>query len=60
MLEKTTRGEALLDVVLTSEDKLIKELKIGGSLGSSDHVPGENKPFYDSMLSIHCVEAVLN
>lgn len=37
IFEKTTRGEALLDLMLTSADDLIKEVKIGCSLGCSDH-----------------------
>ena len=31
-----TRGEALLDLVLTSEDELIREVETGGSLGCSN------------------------
>ena len=30
-------GELLLDLVLTNTEELIKEVKIGGSLGCSDH-----------------------
>ncbi|XP_068520926.1 uncharacterized protein [Anas acuta] len=37
VLDKRTRREAFLDLVLTSVDDLIKEVKIGGSLGCSDH-----------------------
>lgn len=31
------RGEALLDLALTTVDGIITEVKIGGSLGCSDH-----------------------
>lgn len=37
MLEKLTRGEVLLDLVLTSEEELVKEVQTGGSLGCSNH-----------------------
>lgn len=36
LLDKLTRGEALLDLVLTNSE-MIKEIKIGGSLNCSDH-----------------------
>jgi len=32
-----TRGEALLDPVLTNAEESIRQAKIGGSLGHSDH-----------------------
>ena len=32
-----TRGEALLDLVLTNAEERIREVKTGGSLGCSDH-----------------------
>lgn len=34
---KSTRGEMLPGLVLTNADELIKEIKIGGCLGCSDH-----------------------
>lgn len=37
MLDKPTRGEALLHLVITNADELTKEVKIGGILGCSDH-----------------------
>lgn len=37
VLGKRTRWEVLLDMVLTITEELIKELKIGGTLGCSDH-----------------------
>jgi len=37
LLNKLTRGEELLDLVLTNAEGLIKEIKIGGNLGCSDH-----------------------
>lgn len=37
LLNKLTRGEVLLDLVLTNAEGLIKEIKIGGNLGCSDH-----------------------
>lgn len=36
VLDKPTRGEALLDLVLASAEELIKQAKVGGSLGCSD------------------------
>lgn len=36
-LVKPAGGETLLNLVLTSADELIKEIKIGGSLGCSSH-----------------------
>lgn len=36
-LDKPTRSESLLDQVLTSAEKMIKEIKIGVNLGCSDH-----------------------
>ncbi|KAK4811755.1 hypothetical protein QYF61_005323 [Mycteria americana] len=32
-----TRGEVLLDLLLTNTDELIRDVKIGGNLGYSDH-----------------------
>lgn len=37
VLDKPTRGEVLLDLVLTNADELIKEVNIGGTLGCSYH-----------------------
>ena len=37
VMESLTRGEALLDLLLTNAEELIGEVKIGGSLGCSDH-----------------------
>lgn len=37
VLNKQTKGEVLLDLMFTNVEELIKEAKIGGSLGSSDH-----------------------
>lgn len=37
VLDKSTRGEVLLDLVLTSVDEFIKEVKTGGNPGCSDH-----------------------
>ena len=37
VLERLTRDEVLLDLVLTSAEEIIKDIKIGGSLGCSDH-----------------------
>ena len=36
-LDRQTRGEALLDPVLTNVEEIIKDLKMGGGLGCSDH-----------------------
>ena len=32
------RGEVSLDLMLTNAEEVIKEVKIGGSLGCTDHV----------------------
>ena len=37
VLDGPTQGEALLDLVLTNAEESITEVKIGGSLGCSDH-----------------------
>ena len=37
VIDGPTRGEALPDLVLTNEEESIREVKIGGSLGCSDH-----------------------
>ena len=37
VLDGLTRGEALLDLVLTNAEERIREVKTGGSLGCSDH-----------------------
>ena len=37
VLDALTQGEALLDLVLTNAEESIREVKIGGSLGCSDH-----------------------
>ena len=37
VINEPTRGEALLDLVLTNAEESTREVKIGGSLGCSDH-----------------------
>ena len=37
VIDGPTRGEALLDLVLTNAEESIRDVKIGGSLGCSDH-----------------------
>ncbi len=37
VIDGPTRGEALLDLVLTNAEESVREVKIGGSLGCSDH-----------------------
>lgn len=37
VIDSPTRGEMLVDVLLTNADKLIKEVKIGDTLAFSDH-----------------------
>lgn len=37
MLDSPTRGEELLDLLLTHVDELIKDVRTGDSLGSIDH-----------------------
>ena len=37
VIDELTRGEALLDLVLTNAEESVKEVKIEGSLGCSDH-----------------------
>ncbi|XP_065440587.1 mitoferrin-1 isoform X1 [Chrysemys picta bellii] len=36
-VEKATRGEAVLDLILTNREELVENLKVEGSLGESDH-----------------------
>ena len=36
-MDRPSRGEVLLDPVLISAEEIVKEVKIGGSLGCSDH-----------------------
>jgi len=36
-VEESTRRGALLDLVLTNIERLVEDVKVGGSLGSSDH-----------------------
>ena len=36
IFNRPTRGEALLDVVLTNTEEIIKDIKIGSSLGCSN------------------------
>lgn len=38
VMENLTRGEALLDLLLTSAEEFTKKDKTGGSLASSNHV----------------------
>ncbi len=37
MRTSPTRGENMLDIILATEDDLIKEVVIGDPLGNSDH-----------------------
>ena len=37
VVDRPTRGEALLDLLLTNAEEIIKGVNIGGSLGCSDH-----------------------
>jgi len=37
VLDRPTRGEALLHLMLTNTDEIIKEIKIGGRWGCSHH-----------------------
>lgn len=37
VLYKPIRGEALLDLVLSSAEERVRGVKTGGSLGSNDH-----------------------
>jgi len=37
VIDGPTQGEALLDLVLTNAEESIREVKIGGSLGCSNH-----------------------
>ena len=37
VLDRPTRGEVLLDLVLTSEEEITEEVKTGGNLGFSNH-----------------------
>ena len=37
VVEEPTRGGVLLDLILTNKEGLVKEVKVEGSLGCSDH-----------------------
>lgn len=37
VIESTTRGDVLLDLLLTISEDLIRGIKMGGGLGCSDH-----------------------
>lgn len=37
MLKKPARGDTLLDLIHTSEEDLVSDTKVRGSLGCSDH-----------------------
>ncbi|PKU37685.1 rna-directed dna polymerase from mobile element jockey- hypothetical protein [Limosa lapponica baueri] len=37
LVEKTTKREALLHLVLTNKEGLVEDIKVGGNLGCSDH-----------------------
>ena len=51
VLERLTRDEVLLDLVLTSAEEIIKDIKIGGSLGCSDHALVEFMPWRNVSLA---------
>jgi len=37
VIDSPTRGDAILDLMVTNTSELISDVKIGGSLGCSDH-----------------------
>lgn len=37
VIKQPTRGDALLDLILTNKEELIGGVKVGGSLGCGDH-----------------------
>ena len=37
VISTPTRGDAILDLVVTNASELVGDVKIGGSLGCSDH-----------------------
>ena len=37
VVDRPTRGEVLLDLLLTNAEEIIKDVNVGGSLGCSDH-----------------------
>ena len=37
VVEELMRGGVLLDLILTNREGLVREIKVGGSLGCSDH-----------------------
>lgn len=43
VLDKPTRGEVMLDLVLTNANELFKEVRNGGSMGCSSSVILKNK-----------------
>ena len=46
-----TRGEALLDLVLTNAEESVREVKIGGSLGRSEHALVESVLWKNASLT---------
>ena len=42
VLDRSTRGEALMNLMFSNAEERTKEARIGGSLGCSDHaLPGD-------------------
>jgi len=41
VIARHTRGDAILDLLVTNKSELIGDVKTGGSLGCSDHAPVE-------------------
>ncbi|PKU39574.1 rna-directed dna polymerase from mobile element jockey- hypothetical protein [Limosa lapponica baueri] len=41
-IDSPTRGDAILDLIVTNASELIRDVKIGGILGCSDHAPDKS------------------
>jgi len=51
VVDRPTRGEVLLDLLLTNEEEIIKDVNVGGSLGCSDHALVEFVILRDVLLA---------
>ena len=51
VVDRPTRGEVFLDLLLTNEEEIIKDVNVGGSLGCSDHALVEFVILRDVLLA---------
>ena len=55
-MNRLARGEALLDLMLVNAEEIIKDIKIGGSLGCSDHALVEFMTLQNVGLAEWCLD----